>query len=399
MGWVTGFWWARGRWEHDLWLQWVVLPSFALNADRIWPLWKEWFGHFGGGIHKNLWWFGLFSLIEWQFWVTGFRTGDWWGGAGSGKDFVVLTVIISTLALIGNSPPSRNRLWLSAVAMASLAVVVSLVLFYQQYAISEQRFRLVWRYEPGFNAVTTGILIGFALVAGWGPWARHDKIPAWVRYLVLLVLGFTLAASESRGALLAVVVAGAVHFAKGAFFEKSPFQLRVVPIHTLQSLLASFAGFLVYWFLALRMGQAGGGDLVNRGSAGRTDVYREYLSQLSVSDWIVGKGHVPSLPPEELGWVVHHPHSAYLGQLVGYGFLGTAVLGVVLVSALWKIRRTPELSLVVFGLVACLFDGGQIFTALSLARWETLVVLIPLVIAVSRTASARTRPAGSKNSS
>ena len=226
IGWVTGFWWAGGRWEQDLWLQWIVLPSFALNADHIWALWKNHFGDAGEGVRKNLWWFGLFSLIEWQFWVTGFRTGDWWGGAGSGKDLVILTVLISSFALVFQQPAARNRLWLSVLAVAFLAVAVSLLIFYQQYAASEERFRLVWRNQPGFNAVTTGILVGFALVAAWGPWTRHRKIPTWVRHLVLLVLGIALAASESRGALLAVLAAGAVHLTREVFFEKNASQPR-----------------------------------------------------------------------------------------------------------------------------------------------------------------------------
>ena len=373
-----------------MWMQWVVLPSFALNADHVWALWKDWFGAAGGGMRRVFWWLGLFTLIEWQFWVTGFRTGDWWGGAGSGKDLVVLVVVISSLGLLSQKPTARNRLWLLVVGIAFLAVTASLLIFYQQYAVSEQRFRLVWRYQPGFNAVTTGLLVGFALVAAWGPWAHHEKVPAWGRHLVLLVFGIALAASESRGALLAVLAAGAVHLARKLLIDEGSSKRGTFSIRTLQELLVPCAGFLVYWLLAFRQGEASGGDLVNRGSAGRLEIYGIYLSQLSPLDWIFGKGRIPSLAPEELGWLVHHTHNAYLGQLVSYGVLGAVALALILLFALWKIRRTPEVSLVTFGLVACLFDGGQIVTILSLARWETLVVLVPLIVAVTRIDSVRT---------
>lgn len=380
MAWVTGFWWCRGRWEQGILLQWVVLPAFALNADHVWAIWKEWFG---GGIRRHLLWWGLFSLIEWQFWVTGFRTGDWWGGAGSGKDFASLIILMTSLVLLARSPSARNRLWLSVLAVALFAIGVSFFQFYQQYGISEQRFRLVWRYREGFNAVTTGILVGFALVASWGPWARLRRMSPWVRHIGLLFLGVALAATESRGALLAVLVGGGGHFLQGVLLGKSAFKLRLVPVSTLQNLIVPSLGFAAYWLLALRLGRAEGSDLVNRGSAGRLDVYRAYLGELSGWDWFFGKGEVPSLPAEQLGWLVHHPHSAYLGQLVGSGLVGAIGLLAFIGGVLWAIRRRPELPLVLFGLAACLFDGGQIFSVFSIARWEVLVVLVPLVVALS----------------
>lgn len=389
IGWVTGFWWCRGRWEHGMWLQWIVLPVFALNADHIWALWKEWFGELGTGFRKNLWWLSLFSLIEWQFWIAGFRTGDWWGGAGSGKDLVLLVILISALVLLARSSQALTYLWRSVVCIAFIALMVSAIQFYSQYGVSEERFRLVWRYAPGFNAVTTGILVGFALVASIGSSFEGFRFSKWMQSIVLLFLGAVLAASESRGALLAVFVA-LFSFVVQPFLIAKSKREKVSLFSRGVVLLPVFFGYLSYWLLALRAGESSGG-LVSRGSAGRLDVYQAYLADLSFLDWMFGKGHVPTLPPEELGWLVHHPHSAYLGQLVGYGLIGTLALLVILVSALWKIRARPELPLVFFGLAACLFDGGQIFSVLSLARWEILVVLIPLVIAITnaeRTESA-----------
>lgn len=382
IGWVTGFWWCRGRWEHELWMQWVVLPVFAMNADRVWALWKEWLGVLGEGGRENLWWFGLFSLIEWQFWVTGLRTGDWWGGAGSGKDLILLVILISSLVLLARSAQAVALLWRSVVGVAFVAIAVSAIQFYSHYQVSEERFRLVWRYAPGFNAVTTGILVGFALVAAIGSVLEGFRFSKWMRIFVLFFLGGTLAASESRGALLAVFMAFAV-FGVQPFLMVPRLLWGQVFFSRVVTLLPAVFGYLGYWLLALRVGGSSG-ELVSRGSAGRLDIYQAYLADLSVLDWVTGKGSVPSLPAEELGWFVHHPHSAYLGQLVGYGVIGTATLIVILLTGLWRIRARPELSLVVFGLAVCLCDGGLMFSVLSLARWELLVVLAPLVIGMAR---------------
>lgn len=397
IAWVTGFWWCSGRWEHNRWLQWIVLPVFAINADHVWALWKEWLGSLALGLglglgsdqKRDLWWFALFSLIEWQFWLTGIRTGDWWGGPGSGKDLIILIVLLSSLVLLARDLRALTWLWRSVLFVAALALGASACLFYADYGISEERFRLGWRSQPGFNAVTTGLLVGFALVVAWGPWANFGKRFHWVHGLVLFLFGALLAASESRGALLAVSVA----FVAQAFlwFQKSDSPSKGA-LRLFGQLLPSLFGFLGYWFLALRVGESSSA-LVARGSAGRLEIYRHYLADLSVLDWVVGKGHVPSLPPSELGWLVHHPHSAYLGQLVGYGLLGSILLAIVLLAALWKIRARPELPLVLFGLTACLFDGGQLVSALTLARWETLVVLVPLIIAVTQATVASERSA------
>lgn len=383
IGWVTGFWWCEGRWGHGVWLQWIVLPAFVLNADHVWALWKDWFGILREGWRYNLWWFALFSLLEWQFWVTGFRTRYWWDGAGSGKDFAVLAIVISAFVLLAQSPKGRERLWLAVIAVATLAIAMSVFIFYRQYGISEERFRLVWRYRPGFNAVTTGILVGFALVASWGPWIKEKRIPVGICYLVFAFLGFALAASESRGALLGVLVAAVTHLGKTFFLERTMAKRKMVTLHATRRLLVSGAGFLVYWLLALVGSQASKDDLVTRGSAGRFEIYESYLGELSSLDWIVGKGEVPVLPPEVLGWLVHHPHSSYCAQLVGYGLIGLVGLLLILAIALWKVRRCAELPLLLFGLTVCLFDGGQILSLFSIARWEALVVLVPLIVAYS----------------
>jgi len=101
------------------------------------------------------------------------------------------------------------------------------------------------------------------------------------------------------------------------------------------------------------------------------------------SDWVVGKGQVWMLPESVLGWLVHHPHNAYLGQLAGYGIIGLMIMLVALAWGFIKIRKAPESTILVFGLITLLFDGGMVFSMYSTARWEALVVMVPLMIGVA----------------
>ena len=350
-----------------------------MNADKVWALWKEWLDIRREGFRGDFCWFVLLLLLEWQFWVTGFRTGIWWGGAGSGKDLVITVVVISSLVLLAKNLKALAWFWRGIALVGVGAIVMSLAMFYSSYEISEERFRLVWRNELGFNAVITGLLVGFVSLVVLGRWTSG----AWVKFggclVVLFLLGVALAASESRGALLAVLGAVGVRFLQSLPLRKRGGSsggrfLSVLPV------CSYFFGFLSYWFLAFRFGRGEGGELMARGSAGRLEIYGAYLDHLSSWDWVFGKGEIPVLPSEELGWLIHHPHSAYLGQLVGYGVLGVLGLLAFLFVSLWKMRGHSVLPLVVFGLIACLFDGGQMLSVLTLARWETLVVLVPLVV-------------------
>lgn len=361
-GWVAGFWLFKGRYEQASWCLWMLLPVAVWNGRRVLDLWTGVARESGG------WWLLLGSLIGWQFLVTGLRGGNWWAGAGAGRDVLLVFALVSGLAMVGRDGQGRTLLWKIVLAVGSVAVLVSLIAFYSEIGIHEERFRLCWRWWPGFDAVTTGIFAGMALMIGL---VTGESGPRWWRTCVcaaLALLGFGLAASESRGPLLAVG-AGAVWWLSGN-------------VRSWRRLGWPLAGFAAYWAL-VGFAEQGGGGLIERGASGRFDIYQSYLSQMAGADWLVGKGRVRMLPESVLGWRVHHSHNAYLGQLAGFGMVGLLLMLGTLAWGFLKMRRSPESAILVFGLVTLLFDGGMVFSMFSTARWEALVVMVPLVLGVA----------------
>jgi hypothetical protein len=361
-GWVAGFWLFAGRYEQTAWCVWVLFPVAVWNGRRVLDLWR------GLSLETRGWWVLFWALIGWQFLITGLRGGNWWAGAGAGRDVLLVFSLVSGLVMIGRDEQGRNLLWKVVFAVGSVAVVVSLISFFSEIRIHEERFRLCWRWWPGFNAVTTGILAGMALMVGL---ATGENGPRWWKSCAcaaLAVLGFGLAASESRGPLLAVV-AGAVWWLPGN-------------VRSWHRLSWALGGFATYWVLA-GFADSGSGGFLGRGSSGRFDIYRSYLSQMAGADWWVGRGRVWMLSESVLGWRVHHPHNAYLGQIAGYGLAGLLLMLATLGWGFLKIRRSPESAILVFGLVTLLFDGGRVFSMFSTARWEVLVVMVPLVLGMA----------------
>lgn len=361
-GWVASFWLCKGPREQVAWFNWFFLPALLWNGGRVLALWRSW------SYESKRWWILFGALIVWQFLITGFRGGNWWKGSGAGKDAWMIFCMVSGLSLVGCNEKSRSWLWSGVFVLGGMCILLSLFVFYSQVALDEERFRLCWRQWPGFDAVTTGIFTGMALMAGlisgngghrwWNP----------CRSSLLAVLGFGLAASESRGALLAVT-AGAIWWLTLHF-------------RSWHRLSWPVGGFAVYWLLVQFAGLESSG-LIERGSSGRLDIYQTYLSQIKGIDWLIGKGVVHMLPESVLGWLVYHPHNAYLGQLTGYGMIGLVWMLATLVWGWLTMRHSPESAILIFGLVTILFDGGVVFSLFSIARWEVLVVMVPLVMGVA----------------
>ncbi|MEO1824485.1 MAG: O-antigen ligase family protein, partial [Roseibacillus sp.] len=216
----------------------------------------------------------------------------------------------------------------------------------------------------------------------------HQRL--WLIVLVTLVFG--LMASQSRGPMLGLI-AGLVVI---CFFHGRSF-LRV----------GLWIGVVVGFYFLLILWTGGSADLVERGSAGRIDIYQWFLERISGLELVFGRGFGAgsSIPKEELGWFVHHPHSSYLTQLILGGALGLALLLAVIGWSwrdAWRQGKRGEclwVALLSCGLVPLVVDGAEIFTLHSVPRLEWLMVVLPAALVAGRAYGSRTRARSEKGSS
>ena len=209
----------------------------------------------------------------------------------------------------------------------------------------------------------------------------------WAIVLGLLVFGVM--ASESRGPVLGMTAGlGLI-----CFFKRRAF-VRV------GLLVGGVAGG--YFLLTIWVG--GPGDILERGSTGRVAIYQWFLERASGLDLLIGQGFgaSSSIPEEELGWFVHHPHSSYLTQVVLGGVLGLALLLAVIAWSWCEAWRAGKrgaclwAALLGCGLVTLLVDGEAIFTLHSIPRLEWLMVVFPASLAVGQSFAQRLSPSCGK---
>jgi O-antigen ligase len=109
-------------------------------------------------------------------------------------------------------------------------------------------------------------------------------------------------------------------------------------------------------------------------------------------DWLFGKGlwSENDFWSCSLDWYPEHLHSIFMDAFVRGGLLGLAglllIIGWALRRAFLLARAGEELWLVLasFGITGLVFDGDSAFSLLTLPRFETLLLWVPLVIASAR---------------
>lgn len=373
--------WLGGYFLDDGWEQrrewWLLLPLLVLCADLLVKT-----------IRETRWLWAVAALL-------GFQTLSrlWSGGAEPVAGWFDVAAVFSltcALVLIGRGEILGPALIVWLTILSVFVTVISLVAFYGPggHHFVAERFRNVFIYRnepaPGLNPVLTGMLCGFgAMGAAW--FARRGSGTRLARgcwLLAVAVLVFGVLASGSRGAMLAAA-AGLlvlVWFQRGA----------MLPV-----LVACAVSATVYFAAAVRSDAAAG--LIERGSTGRLDIYRWFVARMDLLDVLLGRGMASSasIPEEELGWFVDHPHSSYLAQFYLTGLLGLAMLFVVLAGparrALGEARCHDALwlALLAHGAVALLFDCAQIFSLHSAPRLEYLLVVVPAALVMGRTGAER----------
>jgi hypothetical protein len=364
--WLAGHWVFPEGYSHIKAFWFLIAPLALLNADAV------------PRLRSQPWLVALLALLLWQVLVSSRHPDSLVRPGGLCDALAVLVLVLAVRAMAVTRGAWTGLRWVLFLT-AAVTMAWSLARFYEWGAVplGARRLRNVLVYERGLNAVLTGLLAGFAMLAGMS--LDGAGRPRWQRAILLggtSLLAFATMAAQSRGTFLAAAAGIAVLAWRHGR-------------RTLPPITAAAAGVAAY----LAAFAAGGEsesvpDLVSRGSSGRLDIWSVYLDRLAGAEWWIGEGRVVPLDESVLGWHVHHPHSSFLTQLVHSGLPGLLLLGAVLGGCLFAAlrRRPPEraaLAMLAFGLTGLLIDGAHIASLFSVPRIESLLILVPAVFAVT----------------
>lgn len=363
--WIAGYF-LTSAWYHHQYLRWLW-PIFFLNGDLLFKTARE---------VKWLWLAG--GLLGYQ--MLSRLWSPQVGEIGGVHDVAVIAVLLLALVTIGRQGGLATFLMGIITLFGTVVTLYCLFAFYGDAEHTfTSRFRNPLMYELGLNPVLTGMMCCLcAMVAMWHARRNEWRLAQGVWLTCVLVLSYGVIASGSRGAMLAAI-AGMVVLA---------YELRKKFLPAAGAML-----FAIVCYVFLVLSSETGVDLVERGSTGRFTIYEWFLERMSLREYLVGRGIGAdiSIPEEELGWFVDHPHSSYVSQLVMTGVIGLGALGAMLAWALhagWTRLRSREavwVALLASGATALLFDCGQILTIHSAPRIEFLMLMVPAALLIGRT--------------
>lgn len=409
IGFLLGYFCMHNQWVQVAWIGIMTLAWF----------WEGGFQDFIDSLRMDRWLFGVTALFLLLLARSSLLESPmtpmsyWRGWLGTG----LLTMSLMTLWCVARQPRSPVWLAVSMIAGASLSAVGSMLVSYvlESDAVFGRRLEN-WFVYGGWNTVCTGMTFGFASV--WATWNWHhtrDRLERAVWLLAAVTLIFATLLTMSRGALLAVVAANAVWLlVLGWRRAWKPVMLTVgcvVLFQVCAPLIAHLGSRDVSQHLGIDASELtpellGDGIVaanpaarfVERADNGRFAIYRAAIGSLTTwSDWTLGKG----LWAENdcwscsLWWYPEHLHSVFMDALVRGGVPGLAGL---LFLLGWGLRRALALAregegvwlvLSSFGIAGVLFDGDSAFSMLTLPRFETLILWVPLVIASARHVTTR----------
>jgi hypothetical protein len=332
----------------------------------------------------------------------------WRGWLGTG----LLALVLMTLWSVGRQPRAIAWLGISTVGIALITSIGSTLIFYalDEEAVFGARLRN-WFIYGGWNSVCTGMTFGFAAMWASCSWNRAqmpEERRAWLSAAVMLIFATLL--TMSRGALLALLVAHAVWMLTlGWRVALKPALLLLGCIATFQlsaPLIASIATQEVSQKFGIERSEvtqemlADGvvasnpaARILERADNGRFAIYTAaFCSMTTWQDWLFGKGlwSENDFWSCSLDWYPEHLHSIFMDAFVRGGVPG--LVGLLLIIG-WALRRALLLAnageelwlmLAAFGITGLVFDGDSAFSLLTLPRYETLLLWVPLVIASAR---------------
>ncbi len=301
-------------------------------------------------------------------------------------------------------------------ASGAIAAVGSVIVFYVIMPDGLIGDRLQnWFVYGGLHPVCAGLMWGFAATWAACRWNEAEEGPErrwWLRALVILTAATLL--SLSRGALLSL---GAGH---AALFMVRGWRKAWKPCVLLAGMVLAFQlsapllTRLADFEEKLKMGTVVGRDntrgqlgevvvthnpvkeLLQRGDNGRLDLYRRVLATMTTpTDLMFGKGLWASDRPWQAGmsWTPEHVHSVFVSTFFHHGAVGLLALlgllgwGMARCLRAMKMGQDIWLILVCYGVMALIFDGHSMQTLVSVPRFETLLLWLPLAMGCA--ASAR----------
>jgi len=406
---VTGF--LLGYYAmHNQWIQlaWFLLMSSAFFLSGGYPGFSQslrrdrWLAAFAGLVFLLL----VRSSIIDSFGVS--VSGLWLGWLKAG-------LLVGAMMMIwqaGTVARVARILGLPLAVTATATAIGSVIIFYvlDPNAVLGSRLNN-WFVYGGWNSVCTGMTFGFAAtwaVFGWIKAAVPRERTFW--FVMAVILLWATLMTLSRGALLGLVAGQvAIFCARGWRISRRPLILFVSCILAFQ-----FSAPLISRLDVQKVSQRLGvtketatqqmivsGDIadnpaarfIKRGDNGRFIIYGAALGSMTTwQDWFFGKGLWASNDSWScsLYWNPEHMHSVFVDALVRGGVptfvLFIALLGWGLYRA-WVLARHGEelwLMLACYGISGLVFDGDSAFSLLSIPRFETLILWVPLVIASAR---------------
>jgi hypothetical protein len=324
----------------------------------------------------------------------------------------LLLLCHAQLWLVGRDPRSSAWLGMAVTLGASLTATGSVLILYGLGSEAMFGARLEnWFVYGGWNTVCTGMTFGFAAVwAGWN-WSREQTRSRRLTWqLVHVLLVFSTLFTMSRGALLALSLAHAAWLLPQgwragwkpaavllacvlAFQFSAPLITRLATRQVAAKMEVAESVVTPEMLSDSVIPPNPAARVITRADNGRFTIYKAALQSLTTwQDWLIGKGlwSANDAWSCSLGWYPEHLHSIFVDALVRGGITG---LGALLFTLTWGLRRAWKLAvegeslwflLAVFGLGGVLLDGDSAFSLLSIPRFETLLLWVPLVIASAR---------------
>jgi len=332
---------------------WLMLPAFlslVLNSKSIWSF------------RLGLGWWCFLVFIMLAFLSKGWSDVNlsWWD---TFKQCVYVVLYVYALIRLCERPKILKKVLLLCVILAVIAAFISLIYRYgiQGYPVGYRQYRIYSLITGGFADLGYPIMAGFyygifaAILLAWQannnclPWSKVCL--AWIG---IAILGLYVAMTWSRGAWVSLTCAFLFILVMSCNKKSICFCMAIVFVCL--SLIFSHLHIFSH-------------SIVDGTYSARTDIWRSTMERISERPWF-GYGYGASFSAKNnLGIVVHHPHSYFLQLVRQYGFVGGVLFLVMLANMAYlsiKYRSCMLVSVgsavLAFGLVGMVTDVKHIIT-------------------------------------